>query len=159
MEIDLKRRMLVKCLLTNGIMVTAVCAGLFTPRSVLANWPKAAFEATSIPDVLTTLLGSEKTTDRRFATKVKARPHMDDGGTQVTVTVTTTIPNIDSITLLTTSNPTPLVASFRFGVKTMESLTTRIRMDGKGEVIAIIKSGDRLFSESVDVDFSGCGCG
>ena len=159
MEIDHKRRMLVKYLLTNGVMVTAACAGLITPQVVLANWPKAAFESTSIPDAITTLLGSDETISRRFATVVKAKPHMGDGGTQVTVSVTTTIPHVDSITILTTSNPTPLVASFVFGGNPVKSLVTRIRMDGKGMVITIVKSGDRLFKESTDVDFSGCGCG
>lgn len=159
MEIDHKRRMLVKCLLTNGAMLTAVCAGLMTPRAVLANWPKAAFESTTIPDVLNTLLGSGEASSRRFVTKVKASPHMDEGGTQVTVSIATSLHNVESITVLTTSNPTPLVASFKFGDKPVQSLATRIRMDGKGQVIAIIKSGDRLFSESVEVDFASCGCG
>lgn len=159
MDIDHKRRMLVKCLLANGVMVTAVCTGLMTPRVVLANWPKVAFEAKNISDALKNLLGSEETTRRRFATELKARPHMDDGGTQVTISVATSLPKVESITILTSSNPTPLVASFRFGSNPVQSIATRIRMDGKGKVIAILKSGDRLFSESVDVDFSGCGCG
>ncbi len=125
----------------------------------LANWPKAAFESTSIPDAMKTLLGSDETISRRFATALKAKPHMDDGGTQITVTVTTSIPRVDSITILATSNPTPLVACFVFGGNPVKSIATRIRMDGKGKVIAIVKSGDRLFKESTDVDFSGCGCG
>ena len=159
MNTDLKRRLFLKYLLVNSAMTTAVCAGLITPRSVLASWPKAAFKATTTSAALQTLLGSDETTSRRFVTEVKARPHLDDGETQVTITVTTVITDIESITLLASSNPRPLVASFRFGGNSVDSLTTRINMDGKGEVIAILKSGNHLFSESVDVDFSGCGCG
>ncbi len=159
MHTDPKRRLFLKYLLANGTITTAICAGLITPHSALAAWPKKAFEATTISTALKTLLGGDETTTRRYATEVKTRPHMDDGGTQVTVTVTTTIPEIDSITLLATSNQTPLVACFKFGGRTIGSLATRIKMKGKGEVIAILKAGDRLFSEQAEVDFSGCGCG
>lgn len=159
MDTDPKRRLFLKYILANGTMTTAICAGLITPHAALAAWPKTAFEATSIPAALKTLLGNNETTAKRYAIEIKTRPHLDDGGTKITVTITTSIPNIDSITLLTTGNQTPLVASFRFGGKTVESLATRIKMKNKGEVIAIIKSGDHLFSETASVDFSSCGCG
>lgn len=159
MHTDNKRRLFLKYLLTNGAMATAAGAGIMTPLTALAAWPKAAFEATSIPTALKTLLGNDKTTSKLYTTEIKARPHLGGGGNQITVSITTTIPDIDSITLLTTNNPTPLVASFKFGGKIIQSLVTRIKMEGKGEVIVILKSGDRLFSESASVDFSSCGCG
>ncbi|MCP3670442.1 MAG: thiosulfate oxidation carrier protein SoxY [Gammaproteobacteria bacterium] len=159
MRTDLKRRLFLKYLLAKGTITTAICTGLITPHSALAAWPKKAFEATTIPTALNALLGSDKTRTRRYATEVKTRPHMNNSGTQVTVTITTTIPEVDSITLLATSNQTPLVACFNFGGRTIDSLATRIKMEGKGEVIVILKSGDRLFSEQTEVDFSGCGCG
>jgi len=159
MDTNPKRRQFLKFLLSRCGMATAVCVGLASPSIVLAIWPRAAFEATSIPAALTSLLGSNTTTTKRYATEVKARPHLADGETQITVSVTTSIPNIDSITLLTTGNPTPLIACFMFSKAMVESLTTRIRMDGKGDVVAIIKSENRLFSESTSVDFSSCGCG
>jgi sulfur-oxidizing protein SoxY len=159
MDIDRKRRLFLKLLLARGSIATGICAGLIMPGSAIATWPRMAFEATSVPRALNKLLGENKTLTKRYATVVKARPHLDDGGTQITVTVTTSIPDIDSITLLASSNHTPLVASFRFGGATVESLVTRIKMAGKGEVVAIIKSGDRLYKERAAVDFSSCGCG
>ncbi len=156
---DLKRRLFLKYILVNSTITTAICAGVITPTTAIASWPKTSFEATSLPDALNILLGSDQTTTRRFGTEIKARPHLDDGATQVAITITTTITNIDSITILATSNPTPLAANFRFIGTDVDSLTTRIKMEGKGEVIAIIKSGDRLFSKSTEVDFSSCGCG
>jgi len=159
MHIDPKRRLFLKYLLAKGGMTTAVYAGLIIPGTTIAAWPKTAFEATSIPQALQILLGQNKATTKRYVTEIKARPHLDDGGTKITVSITTSIPDINSITLLTTNNQTPLVASFRFGGKAVESLATRIKMEGKGDVIAIIKSGDHLFSESTSIDFSSCGCG
>ncbi len=158
MHTDTKRRLFLKLLLANSAVTTALCLGLTTPRLALAAWPKKAFKATTIPTALKILLGSDKTSNKPYATEVKARLHMDDGGTKITVTITTTIPKIDSITLLATSNHTPLVACFKFGGKKVGSLATRIKMEGEGKVVAILKSGDHLFSESVKVDFSGCGC-
>ncbi len=159
MDTDPKRRLFLKYLLAQGSITTAVCAGLITPNSAIASWPKKAFEATSIPNALQALLGQSETSTRRYATEIKARPHLDDGGTKITVSITTSLPDIDSITLLSTSNQTPLVACFKFGGRDVESLTTRIKMEGRGDVITIIKSRDRLFSESTSIDFSSCGCG
>jgi sulfur-oxidizing protein SoxY len=124
----------------------------------LANWPKLAFEATTVLDALNALYGSSDTTNKKWLTNIQVRPHLDDGGTQVTVSITTKITNTDSITILAPNNNQPLVATFKFNNKSVSSLQTRIKMESIGDVIAIIKSGDRLFYEATEVDFTGCGC-
>ena len=158
-QTDLKRRLFLKYMLVNSAVATTFCAGLLKPRLALANWPKSAFDATSIPDALTALYGSNETINKRWLTKISARPHMDDGGTQVTINITTRLADVESITILATTNKTPLVATFIFNNKDAAALQTRISMENKGDIITILKSGDRLFSETTEVDFSSCGCG
>ncbi len=159
MQINHKRRLFLKYLLVNSAATTTFCAGLLHPTLVLANWPKSAFEATSVPDALNALYGSNETTNQRRLITLRARPHLGDGGTQVVVRISTMIPGVDSITILAPKNQQPLAASFKFNNKDAASLHTRITMEDKGEIIAILKSGDRLYSETTEVDFAGCGCG
>jgi len=159
MQIDHRRRLLTKYLLVNSAITTTFCAGLLRPGMVLASWPKTAFEATTVPSVLNSLFKTNETTKKRGATNITVRPHLDDGGTQVTVHITTTIPDVDSITILTPNNPQPLVATFKFNNKAVASIQTRIKMEAIGDIVAIIKSGDSLFYEATEVDFTGCGCG
>ncbi len=159
MQTDPKRRLFLKYILVNSAIATTFCAGLLKPRLALANWPKSAFDATSIPDALTALYETNETINKRWLTKIQARPHMDDGGTQVTISITTRLADVESITILASTNKTPLAATFRFHNKDAASLKTRINMESKGEIITILKSGDRLFAETTEVDFSGCGCG
>ena len=57
---NMKRRTFLKGTLAAGAAGMAVSAGLLTPRAVLAAWPTAAFEAKTVPDALTSLMGSDK---------------------------------------------------------------------------------------------------
>ncbi len=130
-----------------------------SPRIALAIWPRAAFEARSVDAALNALLGSASTKERRYAISIKTRPYADDGGTKVTITVTTSIQDIESVTLIITSNPTPLIACFKFYGEQVEQVTTRTKMEAGGDVMAVIKTSDSLYSHSQKVDLTSCGCG
>jgi sulfur-oxidizing protein SoxY len=159
MNTDPRRRLFLKQVLVKSALASTFCAGLLKPSLVLANWPKSAFESDTVPDVLKALYGTDETTRKRQLTKVSVSPHMDDGGIQVTVNITTRIKEIDSLTLLAPNNKKPLVASFKINKNPVTSLQIRIVMEAIGDLVAIVKAGDRLFYEATEVDFTGCGCG
>lgn len=159
MQTNIRRRLFLKYMLVNSALTTAFSVGLLKPTIALANWPKTAFEATNISDALNAIYGTTETVNKRWLTKIHARPHIDDGGTQVTVMITTRLTELESITILAPANQNPLVATFNFSNKPVASIQTRINMEGKGEIVAILKSGGRLYRESTEVDFAGCGCG
>ena len=159
MKADIKRRLFLKQILANSVLASAFCAGLLKPTMVLANWPKSAFESDTMPEALTELYGTDKTIQEKQLTKISVSPHLDDGGVQVTVNISTKIKEIDSITLFAPNNKKPLVASFKLYKKPVTSLQTRIVMEAIGDLVAIIKSGDSLYYAATEVDFTGCGCG
>jgi len=159
MNVNKERRLFLKFCLAAGAVVTTVGVGLLSPRVALAIWPRVAFEAQSVDAALKALWGREKTKKRRYAITIKTRPYADDGGTKVTITVTTNIQDIESIALIITSNPTPLIACFKFYENQVEQVSTRTKMALDGEVIAVVKTSDRLYSNSQKVDLTGCGCG
>lgn len=86
-------------------------------------------------------------------------PEIAENGNTVPITVDA--PGAASILLLATGNPTPGVATFNFGpLAGSQVVTTRIRLAGTQDVVAIAKMADGSFvkaSSTVKVTIGGCG--
>ena len=54
----MQRRTFLQGSLAGGAVAVAVGAGLLSPRSVLAAWPEAAFNAKSVQDAMSNLFGA-----------------------------------------------------------------------------------------------------
>jgi sulfur-oxidizing protein SoxY len=139
-----------------GAMGMLVGAGLLTPKAVLAAWPEEAFKAKSMSDALKTLLGTDET-ESSADIKLTA-PEIAENGAMVSIKVETGIANVESITLVALSNPLPLVASFKVGEGAAAYVATRIKMGKSGDVIAVVKTGDKLYTAqaAVKVTIGGC---
>ena len=152
-----KRRTLLKGTLAAGVVSVAAGAGLLTPRLVMAAWPKAAFEAKSVGDALKSLVGSDLT-EASTGIKIKA-PDIAENGAVVPVSVSTDLADVSSITVFAETNATPLAAGFNLAANTEGFVSTRIKMAKTSNVIAVVKSGDKLYSarKEVKVTIGGCG--
>ncbi|WP_295608066.1 thiosulfate oxidation carrier protein SoxY [uncultured Lamprocystis sp.] len=155
--IDAKRRILLKGSLAAGSVGVAVAAGLLTPRLVLAEWNAAAFESKDVSAALKGLLGSDAM-ETNDAVVVKA-PDIAENGAVVPVTVETTLSDISYIAIIASGNATPLVASFALGAAAMPFVSTRIKMGKTADVVAVVKQGDKLFSNAKNVKVTIGGCG
>ena len=86
-------------------------------------------------------------------------PEIAENGNTVPVSVTA--PGAVSIMLLAAGNPNPDVATFNFGpLAASQTASTRIRLAGTQDVIAIAKMADGSFvqaSNNVKVTIGGCG--
>lgn len=155
MKTNMKRRVFLKGSLAGAGV--AVGAGLLSPQVVLASWNKAAFEAKAANDALTAAMGSA-TSDASSDIKIKA-PDIAENGAVVPVTVRTSLGSVESIALLADKNASPLAATFALGSGTEPDVSTRIKMGKTGDVIAVVKSGGKLYSarKSVKVTIGGCG--
>lgn len=151
------RRTFLKGSLASGAVAVAVGAGLLTPQTVLAAWPKGAFEAKGVDKTMSALFGGAGTTDSKDI-KIKA-PDIAENGAVVPVSVTTGIAGIESISLLASSNPSPLTASFNLGATAEGYVSTRIKVRKTSKVIAVVKAGGKLFTASKDVKVTIGGCG
>ena len=58
MQVEIKRRSILKGSMAAGMLGVAAGAGLLTPRMVFAAWPKSAFEAKKVDEALTNLAGN-----------------------------------------------------------------------------------------------------
>lgn len=152
----MKRRTFLKGTVTGGMLGVAASAGLLAPRMVLAAWPKSAFDAKSIDDALSALLGGTSHAESGDI-KIKA-PDIAENGAVVPITVSTGMA-AESISVLIAKNPSPLACSFALGSSTQGFVSTRVKMGKTSDLIAIVKSGGKLHSakKTVKVTIGGCG--
>jgi sulfur-oxidizing protein SoxY len=151
------RRILLKGTLAAGAAGMAISAGMLTPKSVLAAWPKAAFEAKDVDSALSAALGSASTSD---STDIKLKaPDIAENGAVVPITVTSDISGTESISILVPKNASPMAATFNLGANTEGYVSTRIKMGKTSDVVAVVKAGGKLFStkKQVKVTIGGCG--
>ena len=154
---SMKRRTFLKGSVAVGVIGTALGAGLLTPRVVMAAWPKNAFEARSVDAALDALTGSHAL---EGSDKISIRaPDIAENGAVVPVSVTTDIPNIESISILAEKNANPLTASFVLGKGALGFVSTRIKMGKTSSVIAVVKAGGKLYSTGKEVKVTIGGCG
>ncbi len=157
MQMNMKRRIFLKGSLAASALGVAVGAGLLTPREVLAAWNETAMTAKKTPEALNALFGTDKT-DESAEIKIKA-PDIAENGAVVPITVSTGMAGITTISILAENNPVPMVATFDLGEDAEGFVSTRIKMGKSGDVIAVVKAGDKLLSarKPVKVTIGGCG--
>ena len=157
MNINMKRRLFLKASLATGVVGMAAGTGLLTPRTVLAAWNTAAFNAESVGAALKAGMGSDATTDSADITL--EIPDNPENGAVVPVAVATTLTGVQSIALLVEKNIKPLCGIFYPGKRMKPALSIRVKVGESADVIAVIKSGDKLYSarKAVKVTIGGCG--
>lgn len=153
----MKRRTFLKGTLASSVVGVAVSTGLLTPRLVLAEWPKASFDAKDIPTSLEALLGSASHSPNDSIT-IKA-PDIAENGAVVPITVSTTLPKVEAIAVFVEKNPAPLACNFNLGANTEGFVSTRVKMGKTSDLVAVIKSDGKLLSakKTVKVTIGGCG--
>ena len=157
MSTEMKRRIFLKRSLTASAVGVAAGAGLLAPQQLLAAWNKEAFESKAVPDALTALLGSGNT-EPSDAIKIKA-PDIAENGAVVPITVDTSLEGVESITIIASNNPVPLVANFNLGKGAQGFVSTRIKMGKTGNVVGVVKAGGKLYSAEKEVKVTIGGCG
>jgi sulfur-oxidizing protein SoxY len=135
--------------------VAGIITSLSIPYSAIAAWPEKAFKAKSIDEAINQLLGSAESAPGDIAIKA---PTIAENGAVVPISVTSNVPNTDSISIFVVNNPQPL--AINFDVRGAEPyVSTRIKMAKTSQVIALVESGGKLYSSSVEVKVTIGGCG
>ncbi len=152
----MQRRTLLKSTLAASAIGVAASAGLLAPGQALAAYPKAAFAAKDASSALSAALGSGNF-EHSDAIKIKA-PDIAENGSVVPVTIESSLPAVESISLLSESNNTPMVASFNLN-GSQAYISTRIKMGKTGNVLVVVKSGGKLYANKKEVKVTIGGCG
>ena len=151
------RRSFLQSTLAGSALAVAASAGLLTPTRVLAAaWPAGAFEAKTVDDVLRGLYGTSTAADSKAIT-INA-PIQAENGAVVPITVSTTLPDVEAISILVAGNANPLVASVSL-TGAQGYFSARMKMGKTSDVKVVVKSGGKLHTASQQVKVTVGGCG
>ena len=153
----MKRRTVLKGTLGISTAMIAAGAGFLSPQSVLAAWPRSAFTAQTVEDAVRNSMGSSSMSEDRTSIIIKA-PVIAENGASVGITVSSTLPKVDSMSILVKKNPSPLAGNFVLrGANAF--IRTRIKVSKSSEVIVVARSNGKLYTAKhvVKVTIGGCG--
>lgn len=147
--------------LKNALVATSTVA-LGTPLLsplVMADWPKAAFEAKNLEELLKILFTDPKMMESDQVALIT--PEIAENGALVPVEISVNLPKVESIILIAEKNRAPLIGQFNFpnSDKTEYWIKTRIKMVGTSKVIAIVKAEGKLYRAHKEVKVTVGGCG
>lgn len=127
------------------------------PKALLAAaWPQKAFLSTDGRQALTALLGTDQTIPSNQITLNV--PEIAENGAVVPVTISTTLKNVESISVVVENNPRPLVVNFELVSRALPEISTRIKMAETTQVMAVVKTDTGIYSTSKNVKVTLGGC-
>lgn len=139
----IKRRTFLKGTLANSVIAAAVGSGVLRPARVLAaEWPKNAFAAKTPADALKALYDTSSVTETN-AIKVKAPIQAEDGAV-VPITISTSLPDVDSIAVIVEKNPRPFATRLSL-TGAGAYFSARIKMDQTSNVQCVVRSGGKVY--------------
>jgi sulfur-oxidizing protein SoxY len=141
----------------------ALGSGLISAKLAFAEDTAAAGAANTNPFAAKTLDEALKlinATDSKESTEINLKaPEIAENGSVVPLTISSTLANVSTISVVVKDNPTPLAAIFTIPEGTKAEVSTRIKMAKTSEIIALVQTKDGLFSakQEVKVTIGGCG--
>src|ERR1700674_2781644 len=128
------------------------------PAFAAANdkYPEDAFKAKSDTDAVKSLYG--KTAEPSDKVKLDA-PEIAENGAVVPISVSSSLADVTSISILVADNPNALAASYKIPAGTLPSVANRLKMAKTTNVIAIVEASGKLYSATKEVKVTVGGCG
>ena len=137
-------------------VLTTLPSVLFTKKSYAA-WPKKSFDIKDLTDSVKSVYGHNNLEE---SSKVKLKaPSIAENGAIVPINVSTTIENVDSIMIFVENNPQPLTSGYQLTKLAEPSIGTRLKMGKTSNVMAAVKSGDKVYTSTQEVKVTIGGCG
>jgi sulfur-oxidizing protein SoxY len=144
-----------RVLLKAGLAFATLAA---LPRTLLAaGWPEPAFKSTAAADALKGLFGTDQTTPSDQITL--GVPTIAENGRVVPVEISTSLENVQSISIVVANNPRPLAVHFELTPGVVPELESRIKMGKSSDVMAVVKTDTGLYSTTKEVKVTIGGCG
>ena len=146
---------------TSLLALTGLGAGVSLgaiPLSAFASWPTNAFDAENIEDAMNALYG---TTAAESSDAISFKtPEIAENGAVVPISVTTSIPNSDHVSVYVLNNPSPLAATFELVNPGTTKVGTRIKMGKSSQLVALVRAEGKVYSANsneIKVTIGGCG--
>ena len=154
---NLLRRKFLKTATYVGATASAIGAGVLVPQRVLGAYNAAAFDAKDVNGAISATMGTDQHT-ASDAIKLKA-PDIAENGAVVPVTVSSSMSNVEAISIIASANASPLTSSYQLSPACEAFVSTRIKMVKTSNVIAVVKADGKLYSATKEVKVTIGGCG
>ncbi len=155
-EVNLGRRSVLKAGGSLGLLGVLAAVGLVQSGTAWAERNIHAFDAKTMNEALDAL--GVVTAESSTAIHLSA-PETAENGAFVPVTVTSSLPHTEQISILVDKNPSMLSANFILPEGTEGVITTRIKMAQTAMVIVLVKAGGKFYRASREVKIVQGGCG
>ncbi|HOP22071.1 MAG TPA: thiosulfate oxidation carrier protein SoxY [Gammaproteobacteria bacterium] len=145
--------------LTRRGMLKRIIAGsavVMVPFGAFAEWMESAFKADSYSAALAAM-GAEGAVPSDKISLVA--PEIAENGAVVPVQVSSTLDDIESISLFVEKNPNPMTAEFKMFPGLEPDFKVRVRMGETSKVIAVVKAGGKAYTAESEVKVTIGGCG
>ncbi len=151
------RRLFLKASLSKAAITLAASTGLLLPMQAYASWNEVAFNANNLQTAIKSALGSDLS---EASNKINIEaPDVVEDGALVPVTISSTLEDVNTISIFSEKNTAPLVAQFELDKDCEAFISTRIKMSNTSNIIAIVSAGGKNYStrKEVKVTIGGCG--
>ncbi len=155
----LTRRTVIEGAVIGGLSGLGLATGFPTRATAAADvskWPKDAFVQRTPAAAIKALYG--KTAEPSDKIRLDA-PKIAENGAVVPISVSSTLPNVTSISIIVAENPYPLAASYRIPAGTAPMVANRLKMAKTSNVVALVESDGKLYSTTQEVKVTVGGCG
>jgi len=144
-----------RVILSGGIALATLVA---LPRALLAAaWPEKAFASTAASEALIDLLGTDQTVaSDQISLKL---PEIAENGAVVPIKISTTLENVESISIVVEKNPRPLAATVEILPGTLPEFSSRLKLRQTTDVMVVVKTNSGIFSTKKEVKVTIGGCG
>jgi len=152
------RRLILKCSAAVALVGLGNIPFSLLPAFAAANdkYPEDAFKQKSDAEAIKVLYG--KTAEPSDKVKLDA-PEIAENGAVVPISVSSSLADVTSISILVSENPNALAASYKIPAGTVPSVANRLKMAKTTNVIAIVEAGGKLYSTTKEVKVTVGGCG
>jgi len=154
---NLLRRKFLKTATYVGATASAIGSGVLLPQRVLGAYNAEAFAAKDVSGAISGSMGSDQFT-ASDTIKLKA-PDIAENGAVVPVTVSSSMSNVEAISIVASANVSPLTSSYQLSPACEAFVSTRIKMAKTSDVIAVVKADGKLYSATKEVKVTIGGCG
>lgn len=140
------------------LIATSLLLAVNKSLHATSSWPQALFSNNNAQDVIKNLSQSSATIDSPDI-HIKV-PEIAENGAVVPITVSSTLPDIDTIAILVDNNPTPLTSTFILSKHAVAKVSTRVKMAATSNVIAVLSDRQGRHytaSKNIKVTIGGCG--
>ena len=130
---------------------------LVVSNKAYAAWPKKSFDIRDLNESVSSVYGHNNLEE---SSKVKLKaPEIAENGAIVPINVSTTLDNVESIMIFVENNPQPLSSGYQLTALSEPSIGTRLKMGKTSNVMAAVKSGDKVYTSTQEVKVTIGGCG